>query len=241
MKEKGEMENRSRVLLGAAMVVVGLLSLACMGMGALLGLNPLGFVWRLWPLLVIGVGLLFLAPPILVRGKQGLGALFIPGLPILTTGGILLLASVLDAWSVWAWLWPMELISLATGFVLAAVYMRLVWFLIPATIIGLNGVVFQFCAITGLWNWWSVLWLAEPLAVGIALLLTGALAHTRGLVTAGLILCSIAGAGLLLAITIVDAWWPVRLLGPALLILAGLAMVAWTLLRPRIAQGAAAE
>lgn len=223
------------------MIVVGMLSLMCMGVTALLGLNPLGFLWRLWPVLVIGVGLLFVVPPILVRGKQGLGALFIPGLPVLTTGGLLLLASVLDAWSVWAWLWPLELVSLATGFVLAGLYMRNVWFLIPATIIGLNGLVFQFCAITGLWSWWSVLWVVEPLSVGIALLLTGTLAHKRGPVTAGLILCGIAGVGLALMVTIVGAWWPVRLLGPALLILAGLAVVGWALARPRILQNAAAE
>ena len=75
------MENRSRVLLGAAMIVVGLMSLACMGMGALLGLNPLSFVWRLWPLLVIGVGLLFLAPPILVRASKGWVRCSSPGCP----------------------------------------------------------------------------------------------------------------------------------------------------------------
>ncbi|NIV37763.1 MAG: hypothetical protein GWN58_52620, partial [Anaerolineae bacterium] len=65
-----------------------------------------------------------------------------------------LLASVFNVWSVWAWLWPMELISLAMGFLFAAIYMRLIWLIIPATIIGLNGMVFQFCAITGLWHWW---------------------------------------------------------------------------------------
>lgn len=223
------------------MIALGMLSLMWMGMAALLGLNPLGFLWRLWPLLVIGGGLLFVVPPILVRGKQGLGALFIPGLPALTTGGLLLLSSVFDAWSVWAWLWPLELISLATGFVLAGLYMRNVWLLIPATIIGLNGLVFQFCAITGLWSWWSVLWMVEPLSVGVALLLSGTLAHKRGVVTAGLILCAIAAVGLALMVTVIGAWWPVRLLGPVLLILAGLAMVGWTLARPRILGRVAAE
>jgi hypothetical protein len=235
------MENRSRILVGAALVAVGLLSLMCMGMTALLGLNPLGFVWRLWPLLVIGLGLLFIAPPLLARGNRGLGALFIPGLPVLTTGGMLLLASLFDAWQVWAWLWPMELISLATGFVLAGLYMRMVWFLIPATIIGLNGLTFQFCAITGLWSWWSVLWAIEPLSVGLALLLPGVLTHNRGLVTAGLILCGIGGLGLSLMVTFVGQWWPLRLVGPMLLILAGLAVVGWAWLRPRIPLGAPAE
>ena len=46
----------------------------------------------MWPVLVVGLGLLFVAPPLLTRGKRGLGALFIPGFPILATGAILFLA-----------------------------------------------------------------------------------------------------------------------------------------------------
>jgi hypothetical protein len=176
-----------------------------------------------------------------VRGRRGLGALFIPGLPILTTGGILLLSSVFITGRVWAWLWPMELISLAMGFVFAAVYMRVIWLIIPATIIGLNGMVFQFCAITGLWHWWSALWVIEPLSVGLALLLVGLRRDIKGLTTAGLILCGAAAFLFMFMLFVLGAWWPIAMLGPGLLILGGLAALGWGLMRTAVAPRSAME
>jgi hypothetical protein len=226
------MERRSLFIVGAALVLLGVLSLMITGVLSLFGFNLGAFIMRLWPLLVTVVGLCFVVPPFLVRGRRGLGALFIPGLPILTTGGILLLSSVFITGRVWAWLWPMELISLAMGFVFAAVYMRVIWLIIPATIIGLNGMVFQFCAITGLWHWWSVLWVIEPLSVGLPLLLIGARRNIRGLTMAGLILSGIAAALFVLMLLVLGAWWPIALLGPGLLILGGLGVLAWGMVRP---------
>jgi hypothetical protein len=163
----------------------------------------------------------------LFRERRGLGGLFIPGLPILTTGGILLFASVLNWWDAWSWLWPLEVLSVAAGFVLAALHMRVIWLLIPAIIIGANGLLFQFCAITGLWDVWAVMWTIEPLSVGVSLLLNGGLRRRPGLMTAGILLCSIGGVGLLgmgaiLSVSwIAGWWWLFRLVGPAILILAG--------------------
>jgi len=225
------MSKQSSLLVGGALVSMGILSLVLTGGSTLLGFDPFGFIWRLWPLIVMGVGLLFVVPPFLVRGKPGLGALFIPGLPVLMTGTILLLGSVFHAWDIWAWLWPMELLSLAMGFVAAGIYMRIIWFIIPATIIGLNGLVFQFCAITGLWEWWSWLWVVEPLSVGLALLLANIKARTAGLTIAGLILCGVAALGLALMMTVLSGWWLVSLLGSAALIMAGVLVLGWGPLR----------
>ena len=235
------MEKRSYVLTGGALLLLGVAMLVFMAIASALGFDLAVFVWRLWPLTVTGVGLCFVVPPFLVRGKRGLGGLFIPGMPILTVGGILLLASVTNAWGVWAWLWPMILISLAMGFLFAAVYMRLIWLLIPATIIGMNGMVFQFCAITGLWHWWSVLWIIEPLSVGLSLLFIGLRRDIRGLKIAGFILCGIAGAMFMLMLLVLGAWWPIALLGPGLLILGGLAVVVWGMLRPLLLPRSALE
>lgn len=226
------MSRRSSILAGTALVLMGSLALIFTGVGSLLGFNLAGFIWRLWPTIVVGVGLLFVIPPFLVRGNRGLGGLFIPGFPVLTTGGLLLLASVLDGWAIWRWLWPMEILSLAMGFLFAAIYMRVIWLIIPAIIIGLNGMAFQFCAITGLWRWWSVLWVVEPLSVGLALLATGVSQRISGLKMAGLILCGVSAVCLLLMLTILGAWWPIALLMAALLILAGLAVLGWGLVRP---------
>jgi hypothetical protein len=226
------MSKRSSILAGTALVLMGGLALIFTMVGSLLGLNVAGFVWRLWPTIVVGVGLLFVVPPFLVRGNRGLGGLFIPGFPVLTTGALLLLASVLDGWAIWRWLWPTEILSLAMGFLFAAIYMRVIWLIIPAMIIGLNGMAFQFCAITGLWRWWSVLWVVEPLSVGLALLAAGVSQRVSGLKMAGLILCGMAAVCLMLMLTILGAWLPVTLLMAVLLILAGLAVVGWGLVRP---------
>ena len=223
------------------MVLLGVLSLVVSAVMAALGFNPLGFVWRLWPALVLGVGLAFVVPPFLARDKPGLGALYIPGFPILTTGGILFLASVFNAWGIWEWLWPMLIISLAMGFVFAAIYMRVIWLLIPAIIIGLNGLLFQFCAISGLWHWWSVLWTIEPLAVGLALLAVNIKAQSPGLRIAGLVLCGIAASMTMMMLTILNAWLPIALIGPGLLILAGMGVIVWGLVRPALLPKSALE
>jgi hypothetical protein len=235
------MDRRSSVLSGVALVLLGVVLLVFMGIAAVMGFDLVAFLWRLWPLTVTGVGLCFVIPPFLVRDRRGLGGLFIPGMPILTTGGILLLASVTNAWGVWEWLWPMLLISLAMGFLFAAIYMRLIWLIIPATILGMNGMVFQFCAITGLWHWWSVLWVIEPLSVGLPLLFIGFYRDIRGLRIAGSILCGIAGAMFMLMILILGAWWPLALFGPGLLILGGLAVLVWGMLRPILLPRSALE
>ena len=235
------MDRKSLVLVGAALVVLGFLSLGGMAISSLLGVNLALFPLRFWPLIAVGIGLLFVVPPFLVRGKPGLGALFIPGFPVLMTGAMLLLASVFNAWDIWAWLWPMEIIALASGFLFFAIYAQVIWLLIPAIIIGLNGLTFQFCAITGLWHWWAVLWVVEPLSVGLSLLAVNVKVRSKGLSIAGLILCGLAGAGLMLMLTVLGAWWPVALVGPVLLILAGLVLLGWGIIRYMLVPRAALE
>lgn len=235
------MEKRHLVLVGIALILLGGLSLILVVAAGLLGFNPGSLLWRFWPLVITAVGLGFVVPPFLARGKPGLGALFIPGMPILTIGGLLLLASVLNSWGLWGLLWPMLLISLAMGFLFAAISMRLVWLVIPAIIIGLNGMVFQFCAITRLWHWWSVLWIVEPLAVGLALLVVGAVKSISGLTVAGLVLCGLAVTGFTLMLVVLGAWWPFGLLGPVVFILLGLAVLGWGTLRLVLVPRAALE
>jgi hypothetical protein len=223
------MEKRTTIVVGAGLIGLGLMWLMLSLVASLFGINLLGFALRFWPALVSAAGLAFVLPPFLVRGNRGLGGLFIPGVPILVIGGILLIASVLNAWSVWAWMWPMVLLSVALGFGAAALYMDVSGLLIPATIVGINGLVFQFCAVTGLWGWWSVLWTIEPLSVGLALLVFAARTHSPGTVKAGLILCAIAAAGFLLMMTILAGGWLFGLVWPGVLILAGLVLLAWGL------------
>jgi hypothetical protein len=234
------MNRQISVLVGIALVLIGGMAMACVLATSVLGLGVWGWgPWRLWPLVVISVGLLFVVPPLLVRGKRGLGGLFIPGMPVLATGSILLFCSVLNAWGAWEWLWPVEVLGLAVGFLFAALYMRVIWLLIPAVIIGLNGLLFQFCAITGWWSVWAVLWTIEPLSVGLALLAVNFRRPSTGLLTAGVALCVLAGLGFVESFAVVVlSWifhtgWLWRWVGPVMLILAGcLVLILGLLHRP---------
>jgi hypothetical protein len=243
-----KMNKQFPVVVGVGLVLLGILALCFALVIPMLGLS-LWFwgPWRLWPLLVVGLGLLLVAPPVLVRGRPGLGLLFVPGVPVLTTGAILFLASVLDWWNVWEWLWPQEVLALGFGFLFAAIYMGSVWLTVPAIIIGLNGMVFQFCALTGLWEAWAVLWTIEPLAVGLALLVFGSVNHSRGLFTAGLVVCGLAGmaligiAGILTLGALWRGWWLANLITPAIIILAGFLLLAWGVLLRKPSPGTALE
>src|SRR5512136_524111 len=95
------------ILLGVSAIILNLAM-------SFLGLNVWQFlIWRFWPLIVVGLGLALALAPLLASGRRGLGALFIPAMPILTTGGILLFTSVFHVWGAWEWLWPLEVLSLA--------------------------------------------------------------------------------------------------------------------------------
>jgi hypothetical protein len=228
------------VLVGIGLVLIGGLAMAGILATSVLGSGVWGWgPWRLWPLVVVSVGLLFVVPPLLARGKLGLGGLFIPGVPVLATGSILLFCSVFDAWRAWEWLWPVEVLALAAGFLFAAIYMRVIWLLIPAVIIGLNGMLFQFCAITGWWSVWAVLWTIEPLSVGLALLAVNLKRPSPGLLTAGVALCVLAGLGFIESLAAaVLSWvfhtgWLWSWVGPITLILAGfLVLILGLLHRP---------
>jgi hypothetical protein len=229
------------VLMSMSLIFAGTLTLILSIVGPGFGFR----VWQLWPLFVIMAGLAFVLPPLLVRDKPGLGALFIPGVPVLTTGAILFFASVFRMWDAWSWLWPMEVMAVALGFLIAALYMRNVWLLIPAIFVGANGLLMQFCALTGWWRVWAVLWTVEPLSVGLALLAVNLKRRSPGLLAAGVVMCLLAGVGLVesLGIALLSALLPVgwmwRWVGPVTLVLVGFGVLLWGLTRhapvPRLA------
>jgi hypothetical protein len=226
------MNRRFSILVGIVLIFIGGLALAFNLVLPMLGVDVWYWgAWRLWPLVVISGGLFFVLPPFLVRGRRGLGGLFIPGLPILTTGCILLYNSIFDAWGAWEWLWPLEVLSLAVAFLFAAIYMRVIWLLLPAIVIGANGLLLQYCAFTDMWEAWAVLWTIEPLSVGLSFLLITLKRRSAGLFIAGLILCGIAAVGLMGMTAVFPGWMLVNLLGPAILIFIGLLVILWSVLR----------
>jgi hypothetical protein len=223
------------ILAGLMLIALGVLTLLSNVSVALFGLDLARWVVGLmWSPVVIGLGLFLVVTPLLTRHHPGAGGLFIPGMPILATGLILLLATLLPWVPVWARLWPMIVLALAAGFVSLALYQRNAWIVIPAFFIGLNGLVLQFCALTGLWSAWAALWTVEPLAVGLTLLLTAAKTRSTATFVVGLVFCAFSGAALTTMLALVSGLW--RLAGASGaggLILLGLALIGWNLFSPR--------
>lgn len=225
------MQKQASLLIGSTLIFLGVLALAgnllirASGDGFLLG-------FRAWPIFVVGVGLLFCLPPFLFPRQAGLGGLFIPGVPVLVTGVLLFAASVSGYWGLWSYLWPLEVLGVALGLVLAAVFLRVVWLMIPASIIGLTGLVLQFCAATGYWASWAVLWTVVPFSVGLPLLLIGMGKKIEGLKLAGLILCGFAGlAFAAMSSILVTSLWITRLVGPAIVLGLGILLVVSALMK----------
>ncbi len=229
------MNKTVSIILGAGLILLGLAAFACNAVTLSAGL-PL---WRsldlVWPLAVVGLSLAFILPALFVR-QRWLGVLFIPGVVLFVTGGILAFTNLTRLWHFWTYLWPWEVLGLALGFALAALFCRSVWFLIPAILLGLNGLVLFFCAITGMWSSWALLWTVEPLAVGLAMLVISAATHSKAVMIVGLSLCGFAafaftGMGMLLT------WdgWLFRLAVPVTLICGGALIAASSFLRSRMA------
>ena len=214
-----KVERSLSLIFGLVLVAIGIFSLLST---TLLATQ----IWRMWPLMVVILGIALCIPGFFGLKQRGLGSFFIPGIPVLTTGGILLFASLFSRWEVWSLAWPLEVMGVALGFALAAIFMRVAGLAIPAVIIGLNGLLLAFCNLTGLWEAWAVLWPIEPLAIGLSLLVVGVLKRSSGTRLAGLILTSIAGAGFFVAsfISVLNGTF-LRFAAPGLLVLCGLILI----------------
>jgi hypothetical protein len=231
LKEE-QMEKKGSMIIGVTLVVLGVLGLAGNLLVRLLGIDILpGF--HAWPILIIAAGLLFCIPPFIFLKRRGLSGLFIPGLPTLVTGFLLLVSSLSGKWSIWATLWPLEVISVGIAFTLMAIFLKIPWLMIPASIIGLTGLVLQFCASTGLWSSWAVLWAVVPLSVGLPLLIIGLVKKLEGVKLAGMIICGIAGiAFAAMSSFILTTNLFTQIIGPAVILGLGILLVVVAIRRP---------
>jgi hypothetical protein len=225
------------IFAGLGLVALGALALAGMwvipAMEIRLGYVGAENLGQLWPMAVIGVGLALALVPVVVW-RRWAGMFFVPALPILTTGGILLVASLARGWHLWHWAWPLEVLSLAAAFICAALYARIIWLVIPAIFLGLNGLVLQFCALTGLWSAWAVLWPVEFLAIGLTLLIVSFHARSGAVLVLGLMFCGLSGAAVGGMLTLVSGQAHLAsLVGAGSLIFLGVVLLVWSLVSPR--------
>jgi hypothetical protein len=225
------MQKNASLLIGVTLIALGVLALVGnLLMRAAGGQFMLGL--RAWPIFVVGAGLLFCLPPFLFPNQRGLSGLFVPGIPAFIAGLLLFVGSVTGNWGVWATLWPLEVLSVAAAFILMAVFLKIPWLMIPASILGFTGLILQFCAATGYWSSWAVLWTVEPFAVGLPLLLIGLFKKIEGVKLAGIILSGLAGLGFAAMSTVlVTSLWITRLIGPALVLGLGILLVVSALMK----------
>lgn len=227
------MQKISTAFVGVALILMGMFALAANTIAPALGWSFSWLMpWRYWPMVILGAGtFLFLLALLAVR-NPGMGALFIPAVPLNMVGAILLYASVFNQWHIWSFAWSFIIVSLAVGFLLAMIFMRNIWLGIPTIIIGANAVVLAFCSLTGLWDWWSVLWTVEPLALGLVFLLISYKTHSSAMTVLGLAACAFAAFSFtVMSGLLVFGGWFFRLSGPALLVLLGILLLGWGLVR----------
>ena len=167
--------KRSSSSLIAGLILIGLGVLALFF--TLSGVDLWTPSWRWWPTAVIAFGVLIALLPIFIR-KRWMGLLVVIAAPIIATGSMLLISMTSGQWSWWARWWPIEVLSMALGFVLAAIYARSVWLIVPAIFLGVNGGLFLFNMWYGQWYLWKVLWILQPLSLGLGLLLVGVVKHS---------------------------------------------------------------
>jgi hypothetical protein len=200
---------------------------------------PVPGLWRLWPIWLVVAALAFLLPPLLAPQHRGLGAFFILGFPILGVSGVAFSAVFSRSGGAWGTLWPLMILATAMGLGMAAVYMRVIWLLIPAFIVGTIGVILQFCVLTGWWSAWSVLWTGAPMAIGLALLLIGAVRRYSGVFLGGLFVSGASAAAAMGMIIILTGRWSLLSLAGGLgLIGLGGALIVWNVLRAQQTQPA---
>ncbi|VAW35601.1 hypothetical protein MNBD_CHLOROFLEXI01-1561 [hydrothermal vent metagenome] len=215
------MNKNISTLSGLFLIFLGGLALTFTIISPLFGIDA--GLWSMWPLLVVGVGTMLILAPFAERENRVLGTLFIPGFAILVVSG-LLLASTLFNWpQSWPLFWPLIVIALAVGCAAAAIWSRNVWLFIPAIILGLNGLVFQFSSLTGWWHLWSILWVIEPLSVSFALIFVSLLTQSQGLRNASMIVTVVSGICISIMTLILSGW--ATILGAITLIVTGGALL----------------
>lgn len=187
--------------------------------------------WRWWPTVVIAFGVLIALLPMFIR-KRWMGLLYVVAAPVVATGVMLLISMTSGQWLWWARWWPIGVLSVALGFVLAAIYARSVWLMVPAIFLGVNGGLFLFNMWYGQWYLWKVLWILQPLSLGLALLLAGVVKHSGVTLGFGLAfsVMSIFFSALMTPI-FYDTARLTSSMGALMLMVTGLALLLWNVRR----------
>jgi hypothetical protein len=217
------MNQKVSAMIGTVLILLGALFLLVN-----LAFNAAGvWIWRTWPLFIVAGGALFMLVPLFFRREKWTGVFFIPGTPILVTGLLLLVSSIGNNWSLWAWGWSLVILAVAVGLALAGFATRILWMDVPAIILGATALILAYCAVTGNWGDWVWLWGLEVASVGCMILAVGYLAKNMVVRTVG---WSFVGFGAFAATVMMALAGqnsrPMTFVSAAILILGGIALIA---------------
>lgn len=107
-------KNNGSLVGGSMLILFGLLALASR---FTVGMNLGG---NLWPLIIIGVGLMFFVG-MFVGGKSAAG-FAVPGAIVTTIGVTLLVQNLTGHWESWSYAWTLILMAVGLGFFIAGRY-----------------------------------------------------------------------------------------------------------------------
>jgi len=172
-------------------------------------------------------------------GRRKILVLILQGLAIVALGNLAMFAVAASTgrWAIFEHGWPIEIFLVCLGLSVAMYTTASIWVLVPLGIIFGTGALLAYSTVTGNWDLWVVLWLAELLAVAgsIAIPITLAKQPERARALSRLIALML-GAFSVLMILIVGVTAVFR---PIWLILIGLvALIAWWLQQHRAKRAA---
>jgi uncharacterized membrane protein YfcA len=107
-------KNNGSLVGGSMLILFGLLALASR---FTVGMNLGG---NLWPLIIIGVGLMFFVG-MFIGGKSAAG-FAVPGAIVTTIGVTLLVQNLTGHWESWSYAWTLILMAVGLGFFIAGRY-----------------------------------------------------------------------------------------------------------------------
>jgi hypothetical protein len=163
--------SRSGVVAGILLILLGALFMV-------LQFVEFRFLGELWPVVIIGVGLLFFVAMLLTG--RGSGALAIPGSIITMVGLILLFNNIFGFWETWAYTWTLIVVAIGIGINILGRYTHQdkarqsgsIVARIGIILFVLFGIFFElFIGLTGVFEGSSLLWPILLILLGVYLLI----------------------------------------------------------------------
>jgi hypothetical protein len=170
------MKNRGSLYVGILLLAFGGLFLVAQLATDLLAPFEMYWGWgRLWPFLILFIGLAFWLPVFIWWEKRRqVAGLAVPGTIVVVNGLMLLYQAITRDWGSWSYLWSMEPIAVALG--LLALYWlgpRERGLLVAAGIVGGIGLFFFVIFVSIFGGWLRFLVPVVVMVVGLLLLLRG--------------------------------------------------------------------